>query len=404
MQLYTLDGTSFQPNGYIQGYSSLIWTERYLPAGEFQLVTAKPDILQQIPPGTYLCIQDSGEIMMVETHNLRRNEEGYPETVVTGRSVDAVLDERVIWGPHGTTFVTPRAYTNQDAALVSLWGVIANSSQDDVMHTTLRPGPLVSGSYIPNVVITDSSPASTDSSQKYSIQIGPAGEIVRAFIANDDLGIRTIRPGIFSKPAKLVTVSTTNGANKGAITKTPTNTFTAARMDVFKGTDRTRGQTAVPPVVFVAAAGHLVNVEVLDSDRDFATQLVITTPAKTYASSSPYVKPPAGFNTKVRYLDGSELVKDLDLIDADLVINAYAKRYWFQHSGQAFLDGDVSDTIPFKYGVDYSIGDAVTLQYNNLIQTMWVSEFTRAEDTNGERAYPTFATTPSSESRGLQRL
>lgn len=404
MQLYTLDGTSFLPNGYIQGYSSLIWTERYLSPGEFELVTAEPEILSKLPPGTLLCIQESAVIMMVDTVNLRQNEAGYPESVVTGRTIDAILDERVIWGPHGASMVTPRYYTSKDIALVCLWGVIVNATVNDVINTTARPSVLATGSYIPNVIVTDSAPISTELIQKFTLQMGAASQVIRDFLGNEFLGIRTMRPGLSSEPFKVVSVNTTNGASKGTISKVPAFEYIKARLDVFKGVDRTRGQTAVTPVVFVAAAGHLINVEILDSDKDFATTLIISTPATTYASNTVYAKPPPGFNTKVRYFDGSSLVEDLDLIDADQVIDSVTKRYWADHSGRAILDGDVSDLIPYQYGLDYFIGDLVTLQYNNLNQTVWVSEYTRAQDKDGERAYPTFSTTPSSESRALHGL
>lgn len=404
MQPYILNVPAYTPKQLIEGYSSCIWTDRYLPAGEFQIVTSQPAHEKLLIPGTLICEGSSTEVMMVETVEKAINPNGYIETIITGRSVDAIFDERIIWGPHGTALLTPKSYSNLDMALVLMWNSVVNTSVEDALHTQLRPAALYTDSPIPNVVITDSTPTATLTAYKFSLQMGAAGNSIREFLANDGYGMRTIRPPS-KTTAKLVSVNTVNGSTRGTITKTPTSSFSGLRLDVFKGTDRTQGQSAVPRVVLVAAAGHLMNVKILDSDKDFATTLITTTSAsKTYGSSTPYSKPDPGFSIKVRYLDGSKLVEGLTDPEADLIVPIFAGQYWVAHSGRALLDGDVQEGVPYRYGVDYFVGDLVTLQYNNIVQNMYVSEYTRVEDAEGERSYPTLATSPSGTTRGIQRL
>jgi hypothetical protein len=406
MQLYALSVPAFTPKFLIEGYSSLIWGEKYLLVGEFELVTAQGPVADSIPPGTLLCIEESTEVMMVETRNRRQNPEGYPESVITGRSVDAILDERLILGPHGAALITPRKYTNLDIALVCIWNALCNTTIDDALYGGAggRPAVIVQDSPIPNVSVTDSTTVTPGTASNFSLNLGQAGGVIRQFLANNSLGIRTIRP-TSKDTSKLVSVATSPPASRGIITKTPTSSFASLRLDVFNGTDRTQGQIAVPPVTFVASAGHLVNTETLESDKDFVTTLFITTPEPgQYGYTTPYNHPSQGFSTKIRYVDGTQLITGLTGVDISTIISLFTSSFWIEHAGRALLDGDISDSAPYKYGVDYFLGDAVTLQYNNLTRTVWVSEYTRAEDKDGERSYPTLATTPSSATRGLQRL
>ena len=101
-------------------YSSFIWTDRFFGAGDFELVVpAGPEIYNDIRVGYYIScdyfnnlelkrsengdvINDEslGEIplMIVETIEMKSNGENGAEFHITGRSLESILDRRIIWG------------------------------------------------------------------------------------------------------------------------------------------------------------------------------------------------------------------------------------------------------------------------------------------------------------------
>ena len=67
----------------IEGWSSLIWTERFREAGEFELRTPRvAEHFTQMPEGAAISLLDSREVMLVDTHTIEKNEKGESELVI----------------------------------------------------------------------------------------------------------------------------------------------------------------------------------------------------------------------------------------------------------------------------------------------------------------------------------
>lgn len=80
-------------------YNSLIWTDRYNEAGDFEIYTAMTsDILDVIKQGYYLRRNDSEHIMIIEKLLINSNVEDGNMLTVTGRSIESLLDRRIVWG------------------------------------------------------------------------------------------------------------------------------------------------------------------------------------------------------------------------------------------------------------------------------------------------------------------
>src|SRR5690606_15523294 len=95
MELYTLD-EQLRRSDVVEGYESLIWTERYSAWGDFELVfpsTRQARSLLRV--GTRLAFSRSHRVMTVETLENTVDAEGVQLLKVTGRSMEAVLDDRV---------------------------------------------------------------------------------------------------------------------------------------------------------------------------------------------------------------------------------------------------------------------------------------------------------------------
>ena len=84
--------------GVLDYYSSFIWTDRYNDTGEFELclpVTAK--YAQSIKKDMYLRIATSNRTMIVESIKIQTDHEDGNTYLISGRSLESILDRRIIW-------------------------------------------------------------------------------------------------------------------------------------------------------------------------------------------------------------------------------------------------------------------------------------------------------------------
>lgn len=90
--LYTLAGEEYYKEDVIEEYQSLIWTERFVEAGEVQLViSATEKYYDMLAPGTLLSLNGSREVMVVDS---RETEEGM--CTVKGKTLEAYFGERYV--------------------------------------------------------------------------------------------------------------------------------------------------------------------------------------------------------------------------------------------------------------------------------------------------------------------
>lgn len=90
MELYTIDKTDFRRNILIDGFESLIWTERFFDPGDFSLVTpATRASVKLLRPGTILGLSTSRELQMVDTRQIKDS-----VITATGKTLEAFFDNR----------------------------------------------------------------------------------------------------------------------------------------------------------------------------------------------------------------------------------------------------------------------------------------------------------------------
>ena len=54
------------------------------------------------------------------------------------------------------------------------------------------------------------------------------------------------------------------------------------------------------------------------------------------------------------------------------------------------VDGEIVPDNQFKYGIHYNLGDIIEVEGNSgVVQTARITEYIRAQDNAGEKAYPT---------------
>ena len=98
MNLYVLD-KNLDAIFIIDVYSSLIWTDRYNEYGDFELYTpTSKDAISNFKQDYYLWRNDSEHVMIIEKLLIESDAEDGDKLTITGRSLESILDRRVVWG------------------------------------------------------------------------------------------------------------------------------------------------------------------------------------------------------------------------------------------------------------------------------------------------------------------
>jgi hypothetical protein len=384
MDVLRLNSSTFLPDTLIEGYSSMIWTERNVEAGEFQL---KSNLIAQtqltLPERSMITLRDTKEVMIVESHSIDHSDDG-PELTVTGRTFETFLENRGLMPTvYGEGWPVYKEYTPSDMLSLLLWIHLVNSSGED----PTRPDTLMDlYTAIPNLVVTNSA-SRPETASNWTLEASIAYQRVRDFLTLAKLGIRNIRPTDTS--GSVVSFDTSRTISRGEITKTVMDSITQLRVDVYDGADRTRNQTALGPVIFHYDSGHIDSPSYLFSSKDLKNMVQLYT---SYGNldiwpegGDPMV---SGLDRRVLLVDGGSQ-GDQDINDFMALATQKAFIELSRRGRTVLFDGAISHVSPYVYNRDYFLGDQVTLlaEYG-FEQSMIVSEYVRTEDSDGDHGYP----------------
>lgn len=153
LQTITMSGTTAEisPVAVIDKFESLIWVRRYDTPGDFELyMPADKDIFALIKANLgYLILtrEDSRDVMYVEYVKLTENEESGDYILLKGRSIDCVMERRVIGYP---TKILSMPTTGVITKLINE-NMISPVSHEgyglDALHRTLAPFEIVTQVY-----------------------------------------------------------------------------------------------------------------------------------------------------------------------------------------------------------------------------------------------------------------
>lgn len=87
----------FVPVEVIDIYTSFIWTDRYYECGDFELKLPLTYLPAGMKVGRYLAYDRSDRTMVIETMRIDRTSDDENIVTVTGRSLEVLLDRRVIY-------------------------------------------------------------------------------------------------------------------------------------------------------------------------------------------------------------------------------------------------------------------------------------------------------------------
>lgn len=83
----------------VDTFESFIWTDRFLGYGDFEIYTpVEVKYFSNLRENLYLMRRDSAHLMILEDISIATDSENGDRVTVTGRSLESILDRRIIWG------------------------------------------------------------------------------------------------------------------------------------------------------------------------------------------------------------------------------------------------------------------------------------------------------------------
>lgn len=365
--------SSFHPVKMVEKYESLIWTERYSTAGDFVLTTPNIEAtLNLMPLDTTVTIRESTVPMVVEVHKLVKPTRGVPKLEVRGRSCETWLDRR-------SSLIVPldSDYTAETQPIAQS---LAGDKASDVAYKAIRAvigdidrgvltalSPAVSAldaflradsSNMVNLPLPADYVAATGTWTNFEIPRGNLYDVVLNLIAQNHHGIKSVRPA------------------------TPGDT--QIDIEIYNGADLTE------TVVFDAKFDQFDDATYLLSKLGSANIAYLFGPtvAERIRKSDDGVTPEVyGLDRRVIFVDqlGNTALNTPELRKNSALIDLYNANV------TALFDGQVSYGVATGYNSKYFLGDIVKLSGEyGLSENVRITEFIRAEEPSGEKAYPTF--------------
>lgn len=358
MEIYVLDDL-FRRETVVDKFESLIWTERRSAWGDFEL-TLYSDIANRglFTTGKRLAMNESYRVMVVETVEDKVDSEGKSSLVVKGRSLEAILDDRIA------------AESLSAMAQDQRWILTGTAIQiaNKIFHDICVVGILSTADIIPFIIEGTIFPESTVPEPPDVITMSLQPKTVYAALKEIcdffDMGFRIVREFDTSK----------------------------LYFDVYTGTDRTTQQDDYPAVIFSPDLDNLQNTTELRSIANYKNVAYVYGPTAAVTVTSNFVDPNiAGFDRKILYVRAD----DIDDEDPEIAIPKLMDRGLVElgdHRTFAGFDGELNRNSEYKYEIDYYLGDLVEMQsLNGSVNTLQVTEQIFVSDVEGERSYPSLS-------------
>lgn len=362
----------------IHGLTSIEWTERYRESDDFKLTAPTHRHLRDtLPIGSMITHMNSDVIMIVENHELKLEKNKPAEDVVSGRSLEAILDYRVMgayhhwdgWpSPAPNEYIQPHLYPtwtgvgkSYRTAEVLANGFLNGDSATDQNDKYSTPNYFLAWS---GPALPEQYPMLTSITDWKSDEGAVLPNLIKC-LEIDNFGMRVERPerGVY---------------HDGTLTV----------LYIHPGRDKSR------EVVLSHQFGDIERAEYLWSDKSYYNTAYIRTHWQAYMKKDPNVK---GIDRRMIYvdykdIDSSEDLGDIDYPDAAVINGCRAKTREVLNANKLTEKVSVEivkDLSRYKYRSDFKVGDLITVDLEHVgAEVKRVVEYVEIEDENGESGYP----------------
>lgn len=348
---YNTTSNAFEKSAVIDSASSIIWITRYNTAGEFELYLraskTNMNLFYDYMHDVLITRDDSNAVMIVDDMTLTTDPENGDYLTITGQDGGGILGRRII--PKQTNFTGTAE--NCIRALID----------QNVINPTLSTRKI-------NTFAIAAAQGYTDTIDK-QVTGKNLLETVSEICAAYDYGFRV----------------TFDGTNF---------TFT-----LYKGVDRSAGQTANNPVIFSPDYENIGNTSFTFGKSTFKTAVYVAGEGDGSNRKILNVNYTGASDLWRRELWADARTTSSTTDDGELTPTEYTAILSEQgheelRNNLYLLDfnGEILNVNAYRYGVDYGLGDTVSVINEYGIQgTTTVAEITEVEDAEGYRLIPTFS-------------
>lgn len=335
---------SYQMIGVVEKYVSLIWSDRYDEAGDFELeVVYDPEIKDLLQKDRFVTTDYSDRTAIIEKIEISKDEDGNAKMVVSGRSVEVILDRRIV--------LKKTEFPKDDNILLQN-GVKKLLNENLISPTDAKRK-------ISNFVFSESSAAPITSLKiEETYDKDSLYEIVTGLCSDKHIGFKVL--------------------------KDLSGKYT---FSFYKGKDISKN------VLFSPYYDNLNNSQYYSSIEDYKNVMFVSKDDENYLTvfTGSSVEP-EGFSRRETHESASGLKenKEGDLTDAELKTKA-EKKLKSEHKIKTGFEGDIIPDVLYAYRTDYNVGDKVQLEdeYGNR-EAVYISEVVITFDENGLSIIPTF--------------
>jgi hypothetical protein len=385
MDLYTLN-ENFLAKDMIDQFTSAIWTERYSLAGDVQLVVpATPKNITVLSPGIFLSLRGSKEVMQIQTQSIEDN-----LMTVTGETLVKFLNERFAW------FKNPESTD-------------AGERIKDYVDDTKKPGQFISeivnktaisptsfgGAYAPADLnwplevlpaLTLGAIDTSGTAKRLTMPVGPVYDGISRLATDEGVGISLYLNSADTLTGYTLKFKTYQGKDRTSTQTTYPLIRLVPELDSISDVKELHSIASYKNVAYVYYQGiiteHLAE-PTLPSPEGFARRSLVVNPEGDPAGHQVTLPGQWGRPYTVTVVDAG----DIAAFRAQIAKDALANNNYIRA-----IDGEVSRTNEYVFGTDYDLGDIIELEgLTGTIQKARVTEYIRAHDSTGERAYPTLS-------------
>lgn len=357
-----VSATKMEQGKLIKGIKSKLWIERYRDAGEFTFVSdIGSGIGRELSIGSFVSHTDTTEVMIVENIEINDDKGSESKITITGRSFETILENRIV----GSNSNFPVVGLVTDFALSS--AIIAVQAVN-LINMHIGAGALLNDDdALPYVLAATQITTSSFAPTLRHIKYGPVYESLIELLEIENLGIKIIRPGVWSPYG---------AANQNLYIMIHAGTFNSSLVFSYA-----RG--AVESADYLWSNKTLKNAALVTSKW---VQTVVLPTAKEYARRMMYVNASSVDQDLTSAPTGTaltNLIAQLQLIGRDSLNSQLDVSF----SKPQLSKGAVRPI----YRTDYNLGDVVYVagDYRD-IELMRVVEYVESEDETGHDEYPTF--------------
>lgn len=397
-------------------FESLMWVDKYDEPGSFEIYAPPlPEIKEAAQINNYFITSRSDRMMIVEELETTVAPEGGRRLVIRGRSLESILDRRVIFlkcyfrddipdpdpdeGQYGSNNL-------EDAVRQILdYCCIHPKKKDDITGTetpdTDREMPLV-------FHYSEESIPLRDSNSRVLVDENDEAILVDS-LESEPINEIQLKDCEFEKGTDVLTIVETIVKSRGLGFKITLNEDKNFVFKLIKGKKRTSDQTEFPAVIFSPVFNNIKNTKFTESYSANYRNFVYTE-GETYKSHKPtivktgettgllrrevYVESEITHETEadnVTHDDIKKVKKTLSEEEYQEALAKDAEKSFKKYQPKTTCESEVEPNLTFQYGRDFGIGDILEVQDGTGNKgKVRCKEFIVSFSDSGYEEYPTF--------------